>query len=373
MNLACNSPSVSPMIHPLFLLFFANGIASVIPGRDPCLMVCELFTADRRGNGFDLCNSHAQSRCSHSFCKHLYWGTDEYGERGLIYSLNGRGTPLSLREQGNALRCDQAREIVDWVPDWSFFDSALEVFIRQPHVQLMIRQNNTRPFVEALRHHTVSSPIVRDYLTSVNENPLWWGDDFTPFEAFNQLNRLPFPSRAHGTGHMMPRTTAVCSSCNVTSNPSTMPMKYFQTRFPQNIGPHVDIAEALINGTRWTENRRCRHCNNVADIHMSRQIDDTPETLILHFPRYHEGVVTFIDSEYAFPEFLNISSIYPSITRRGSMYGLMATFHRTSDGPHFYSEFMENEIWYRHNIGMNSPIEKIFVSNTAETFLYQRI
>ena len=358
----------------LILGTLGTSFSSSTPGRDPCLMVCEHFTADRRGNGYDLCDSPILSRCSHTTCRHLYWGRDENNERGLIYSVNGERPRLSLREQTNSLTCEQARELVDWVPEWSFFDSALEVFIRLPAIRPIVEGNEpTRSdFVHALRRHEISSPIVREYLTSTGDNPLYFGD-LTSFDALDLLTRIRFPNRSPENYQIIPLVTATCPSCNSTWREPNMPMRHFRSRFPYIIRPHIDLEEALVNGTHWAERRRCRNCNELATMSFERRIQNIPELLILHHPRYPDGVREFIDAEYTFPMELNLSRAYPSFPGENPMYQLIATLHRTSTGPHFYSEFVVDGQWYRHDQGTHLAIVKSLNSTTVETFVYRKL
>jgi len=83
---------------------------------DSCRRLCEEFSADRRGNGYDLCDSHFQSRCvtgrqvAIEYCDYLYWSVTEDGQPGIVYSLDG--TDLPDAERGHPVRCTEAEEIV---------------------------------------------------------------------------------------------------------------------------------------------------------------------------------------------------------------------------------------------------------------------
>lgn len=74
-----------------FLFPFAAMTASGM--IDPCQMLCEEFSATRRGNGLDLCGENGEtSACFDSptsdFCSNLYWDTNENGQRGLVFETN---------------------------------------------------------------------------------------------------------------------------------------------------------------------------------------------------------------------------------------------------------------------------------------------
>ncbi len=60
---------------------------------DPCVAVCNEFSAIRRGNGEELCDSPELSICvnetSHGgVCTNLYWAVTDDGQRGLTYGTN---------------------------------------------------------------------------------------------------------------------------------------------------------------------------------------------------------------------------------------------------------------------------------------------
>jgi len=83
---------------------------------DACRELCEAFSADRRGNGFDLCYGVLQSRCIGNFfdlipyCDYLYWSVTDDGQPGIVYSVNG--TDLSDDERERPVTCTEADQIV---------------------------------------------------------------------------------------------------------------------------------------------------------------------------------------------------------------------------------------------------------------------
>ena len=83
---------------------------------DICRELCVDFRADRRGNGYDLCNSPIQSTCISNhpvyppYCDFLYWSVTDEGFPGLVYSVNG--TDLTDEERERPLTCDEADEII---------------------------------------------------------------------------------------------------------------------------------------------------------------------------------------------------------------------------------------------------------------------
>jgi hypothetical protein len=91
---------------------------------DSCRRLCDEFSADRRGNGFALCDTTAQSTCTRSLsdsnakCAFLYWSITEDGQPGIVYSLDG--TDLSDAERGHPISCDEADQIV-WPTDSAIY------------------------------------------------------------------------------------------------------------------------------------------------------------------------------------------------------------------------------------------------------------
>jgi hypothetical protein len=84
---------------------------------DACRELCEAFSADRRGNGFDLCYGVVQSTCIGNsydqitpYCDYLYWSVTDDGQPGIVYSVNG--TDLSDDERERPVTCTEADQIL---------------------------------------------------------------------------------------------------------------------------------------------------------------------------------------------------------------------------------------------------------------------
>ena len=82
---------------------------------DFCFELCREFQADRRGDGFDLCDDIQMSRCLYEspeyVCQYLFLSTTEDGLPGIVYSLNG--TDLTDAERSMPLTCREAEAIYD--------------------------------------------------------------------------------------------------------------------------------------------------------------------------------------------------------------------------------------------------------------------
>ena len=99
----------------LTLIGFANASTE---HTDPCRALCEAFSADRRGNGMDLCDNEILSRCTSNpygagqVCTSLYWSaTGEPGVSGFVYSADG--LDITSEEMFNPVTCDQAARVLE--------------------------------------------------------------------------------------------------------------------------------------------------------------------------------------------------------------------------------------------------------------------
>ena len=82
---------------------------------DECGEVCAAFTAENRGNGYDLCGN-STSHCHYSvsrgqhLCSSLFWQLldDGSGNRGVVFEAN----ESTLTADNDPLTCDEANEIL---------------------------------------------------------------------------------------------------------------------------------------------------------------------------------------------------------------------------------------------------------------------
>ncbi len=99
-SLTQSRPSRGPTLPPL----------STRP--DGCRDLCEVFEADLRGNGFDLCDPfHSSGTYTDPIpsCLYLYWSVTDDGQRGIIYSVDG--SDLTDTERANPVLCHEATNI----------------------------------------------------------------------------------------------------------------------------------------------------------------------------------------------------------------------------------------------------------------------
>ena len=89
---------------------------------DACVELCREYEADRRGNGFNLCDTSVMSSCRVSAamtsnCDFLYWSVTDDGQPGIVYSING--TDLTEEERQSPVQCYEARQII-WPYDYVY-------------------------------------------------------------------------------------------------------------------------------------------------------------------------------------------------------------------------------------------------------------
>jgi len=90
--------------------------ASYSPPYDVCGHLCDDFSANGRGNGYDLCDSPQQSRCVYNVthdadvCTNLYWSFTEEGGDGIVYETDASG--LTDEEFNRPVWCADARHIL---------------------------------------------------------------------------------------------------------------------------------------------------------------------------------------------------------------------------------------------------------------------
>lgn len=81
---------------------------------DECSRICDEYSADRQGNGHDLCENGGNSDCYYSteiddhVCRNLYWSVDESGTRGLIFEMD----PATLTSEESPLLCIVADQLI---------------------------------------------------------------------------------------------------------------------------------------------------------------------------------------------------------------------------------------------------------------------
>ena len=112
-----------------------SGSARMFPQEDMCAELCLLYTADGRGNGFDLCDAPEASTCNSEFiCTNLYWSVTEAGALGLVYETD----PL-FDQDLRPLTCSDAGDIVRTPPaPIALLQVTLQILIHLPFMDRLV-------------------------------------------------------------------------------------------------------------------------------------------------------------------------------------------------------------------------------------------
>jgi len=134
-----------------FVSLVSTSFASLFLSQhdDPCVRLCEEFSADRRGAGYNLCDHESLSQCVRGVdgtetCTNLYWSTTEQGERGLVYDTVPSDDPPVLC-YGAAITAGVMS---------SLFERGLEIFANFDPVRERLANNASNPFLLELANYT---------------------------------------------------------------------------------------------------------------------------------------------------------------------------------------------------------------------------
>ena len=176
-----HSTTVSPeSVDPIMLSTWhlqdtrASPVSSDLSPRfsvDPCETLCDEFSANRRGNGYDLCDDPRQSRCvpyNHFdlfVCSDLYWSTSEDGNPGLVYIVDSAN--LDEMEASQPVTCAEADRLVFGDNDYYYvlnrtriIEHSSRIFAHLAPVQRLIRTPEYNdPLIEVFRHDLDESSI----------------------------------------------------------------------------------------------------------------------------------------------------------------------------------------------------------------------
>ena len=175
-----------------FFIFATHAIA------DECSRLCEEFSADRRGDGYDLCGNETSTclpvESGSNFCSNLYFASTDQGERGLIFESDNSNPNESFFD--SPVTCQAAREIL-FVPG-NAWDAALRIFVSSAPMQRWLSRESPLWIWERLNLYnlTGSSEAYQDLRSLYPEN-------FDPIRVFqaievfaNRTNtRMSFASR----------------------------------------------------------------------------------------------------------------------------------------------------------------------------------
>jgi len=104
------------------------------------MQLCNAYTADRRGAGFDLCESQT-SQCvrtpTSEICTNLYWSRTEEGTDGYVFSPPGAGD-LTAEEAERPVSCFDA--VIDEWENSIFIPEGVLEYVR--HLIEQFNQSN---------------------------------------------------------------------------------------------------------------------------------------------------------------------------------------------------------------------------------------
>ena len=132
------------------------------PSDDPCQRLCDEFSADRRGAGYDLCESSDGSRCVENgegeICENLFWSNTDDGQRGLIFQIDDDVSS----DDDDLVSCVEAASIANVFLN-KYFHPGLEIFANFRVVQEILAGNVTNEFQIALRDYMQNRTDVPRY------------------------------------------------------------------------------------------------------------------------------------------------------------------------------------------------------------------
>ena len=179
----------------------APGQAPYIPvpsSFDPCYRLCTAYSADRLGNGYDLCDDPRLSVCNSAsqICDHIFWSTDTDGRMGLVYEVD----ESQVRDLIPVV-CRDATELVSNRGRWERRNHTNEVLISSAlvlYVQLLPPEPWTMLLGEIpLMHQSRDDPTPIDQLVA----EFRYAFHYTSARAF--MSRPPIRQYALPSIHML--------------------------------------------------------------------------------------------------------------------------------------------------------------------------
>jgi hypothetical protein len=353
-------------MYRLVSLFTATHAVAASTNADPCTRVCEIYSADRLGAGFDLCANGGTSDCypnpeiGDHVCRNLYLVIDEVdGTEGLIYETNGstltvqeRSNPLTCRRAENFASVDEARQQLLITNNWNM---ALHMFVNSAPIQRLIDEEMTSELNLLLQFVNgtsfVSSLITRDLHRETSSRHISGCLDV--WMSF--VNRLePFLAR-------LARRTS-CDGCSINSY-----LREHRGMIPIFDGSSRGLVESLRALLQPPPPTTCRFCSHGTFTTSPYTLVSTSEVLVFEFPRTGHDV--------SLPLILNLTDIVGANNLTTTMYRLYA-FAANDQA----ATFRINDQWYVSNNGSipmltTAPLitDDAVVTPTINIVLYEGI
>lgn len=335
-----------------------------------CRQVCEEYTADRRGNGYDLCENGGTSDCvfnnttlSHH-CQNLYWSVmeDDDNTVGLIYETDV--SSLTDEERNNPLTCDQASDIVredsvfgqetvneDGVGVWYM---ALQMFVNSPPIRRLLDNfhapDSFWPLLADFANTGVSRPI-RDRLNDVDIT-----DSLT--DAFVQLvaQTNTVDSFAANLSQRMP-----CDNCNTDFNNACFGFVQIINIETRDL---VDELRSLLSVV-VTESHDCPYCRSISYFFTTRYTLNSVSE-IMGFQIFHMG-----PGNLSLPFFLNLTDIIGENSFPNPIYRLFGFTTENRVTLRFDDDWFVSE--HGSSFSQTNPVVDSVVSNSFDLVLYQQV
>ena len=367
---------------------FASASLSTPTRSDPCAILCREFSAENRGNGFDLCDSNERSLCENGFCTHLYWAESDTGASGLVYGLTE--ADVDEDDLANPLTCAGAVGVVGRNADLNFWNVGLYAFLKLSPVREWLNSRARpflrHPFLSALRSLTQSdgsinfaeSGHIRELLSAAGDNIFSFDmDPETVYQvlAGNIMGALPLRSRFWY--HVGVQSDRACTVCGYES-------------FSMIDGPHLTlpVIRNTENGTfdfgscfedyaRGTDDMNCPHCRPMASHNISRSIIDLNKIVLIKLDRNEtmRGIETRIPDRVTFPfQTFDRNDVTQDDVHAHVDLELIGIFHENVLSRGYFVEVKVDNQWIRFD-GENTIQleERIETSQTASTVIYKPV
>ena len=354
----------------LFFLATSKTLATLFlrDFEDPCVRLCDEFTADRRGAGFNLCDTERSSQCElrasdAEFCSNLYWSSiDGTDERGLVYDAVAAAgdTPVSCLEAASTANAFLNK----------FFHAGLEVFINFRPVMERVTPQATNGFLITLREYLARWPstpkysLIKELQDHVNVEEAHSILDIVValFEA-GHMTEIFFDTQLTGRTH--------CNDCGNTHSVDEWTDTIILRGQPTQAGQEIDLTDLL-----WTQflgsydHFDCPACNRTSNSLRQHHFQQLGEIFAVQIEFNSHGEQASIpDIIDMAPYVEGVESPYMYELVAVSSYGVDAAVRRSELRWDYVSETRVEDI---DDLG-----EVIAIPRTDdtdfETFYYQRV
>ena len=338
---------------------------------DVCHSLCLEFSADRRGNGFNLCEE--LSNCVDGLCSNIYWSQITQTQSGLIYSTTG-ADELEPDELASPVTCHQAGQLVapprarrfpfrnqtDYFSD--LFNTQLEVFIRLPTITPLLTacEFTNGTLLANLRDHLALNGSRESRATIIDQLPgFFFEGELSPLSLMqNMFEEISADGNAF---EFTTRTSVTCLSCaSVVDIYERGEFIGFDTISGNMVT--LDLDNMIAGFLHHRQLFRCRHCGGRQVGIFESHFLDSPRLVVIQLQRFHEW------SEYMMT---GIRAPH-NLTIADQSFRLVAIIHRESRYGGYFANFFVDRQWfeYRHDRITRIDLADNALSSTASAFFY---